>query len=294
MGEKGLFLKYEDILKDSISNTSYNKIIELLAELQEKNTKQEELLLNISHDMRAHLNVILSIMQCIECGNVNIEDKKAIEYMKIVKRNSLKMLKLINNLIDTTRLENNYYVLNKKNIDIVSMIEGTISCIDRYAKQKNIQLIFDTNEEECIIAADPEVIDRIVMNLISNAIKFSSEDKNVYIDLYISEKEVEIIVTDEGVGISKEDQKKIFDRFYQISKKKSNENSGSGIGLDLVNYLVKTHDGKIDIVSEEGEGSSFIVKLPITIVKENNIITDRGNSDKIQMLEIEFSDIYLP
>ena len=294
MGEKGLFLKYEDILKDSISNTSYNKIIELLAELQEKNTKQEELLLNISHDMRAHLNVILSIMQCIECGNVDIEDKKAIEYMKIVKRNSLKMLKLINNLIDTTRLENNYYVLNKKNIDIVSMIEGTISCIDRYAKQKNIQLIFDTNEEECIIAADPEVIDRIVMNLISNAIKFSSEDKNVYIDLYISEKEVEIIVTDEGVGISKEDQKKIFDRFYQISKKKSNENSGSGIGLDLVNYLVKTHDGKIDIVSEEGEGSSFIVKLPITIVKENNIITDRGNSDKIQMLEIEFSDIYLP
>lgn len=294
MGEKGLFLKYEDILKDSISNTSYNKIIELLAELQEKNTKQEELLLNISHDMRAHLNVILSIMQCIECGNVDIEDKKAIEYMKIVKRNSLKMLKLINNLIDTTRLENNYYVLNKKNIDIVSMIEGTISCIDRYAKQKNIQLIFDTNEEECIIAADPEVIDRIVMNLISNAIKFSSEDKNVYIDLYISEKEVEIIVTDEGVGISKEDQKKIFDRFYQISKKKSNENSGSGIGLDLVNYLVKTHDGKIDIVSEEGEGSSFIVKLPITIVKENNIIIDRGNSDKIQMLEIEFSDIYLP
>ncbi|AYE34354.1 sensor histidine kinase [Clostridium septicum] len=294
MGEKGLFLKYEDILKDSISNTSYNKIIELLAELQEKNTKQEELLLNISHDMRAHLNVILSIMQCIECGNVDIEDKKAIEYMKIVKRNSLKMLKLINNLIDTTRLENNYYVLNKKNIDIVSMIEGTISCIDRYAKQKNIQLIFDTNEEECIIAADPEVIDRIVMNLISNAIKFSSEDKNVYIDLYISEKEVEIIVTDEGVGISKEDQKKIFDRFYQISKKKSNENSGSGIGLDLVNYLVKTHDGKIDIVSEEGEGSSFIVKLPITIVKENNIITERGNSDKIQMLEIEFSDIYLP
>ena len=174
------------------------------------------------------------------------------------------------------------------------MIEGTISCIDRYAKQKNIQLIFDTNEEECIIAADPEVIDRIVMNLISNAIKFSSEDKNVYIDLYISYKEVEIIVTDEGVGISKEDQKKIFDRFYQISKKKSNENSGSGIGLDLVNYLVKTHDGKIDIVSEEGEGSSFIVKLPITIVKENNIITERGNSDKIQMLEIEFSDIYLP
>lgn len=62
----------------------------------------------------------------------------------------------------------------------------------------------------------------------------------------------------------------------------------------MVNYLVKTHDGKIDIVSEEGEGSSFIVKLPITIVKENNIITERGNSDKIQMLEIEFSDIYLP
>ncbi|WP_409193300.1 sensor histidine kinase, partial [Clostridium perfringens] len=126
------------------------ELISVITGLIEKNTKQENFLFNISHDLRGHLNVILSVMQCIDSGSVSIKDKKALEYIKIVKRNSLKMLKLINNLIDTTKLENNYYILNKKNIDIISMIEGTISCIDKYAKQKNIQLIFDTNEEECI------------------------------------------------------------------------------------------------------------------------------------------------
>lgn len=196
MSDTKLLSKSNIELNDITLNANYIRLKEMIEELKEKNVRQEDFLLNISHDMRAHLNVIISVMQCIDYGSVDISDKKALEYMNIVKRNSFKMLKLINNLIDTTRLENNYYILNKKNIDIVSMIEGTISCIDRYAKQKNIQLIFDTNEEECIIAADPEVIDRIIMNLISNAIKFSPEYKNIFIDLYVSREEIQISVTD--------------------------------------------------------------------------------------------------
>ncbi|ATD53772.1 sensor histidine kinase [Clostridium chauvoei] len=293
MSDTKLLSKSNIELNDITLNANYIRLKEMIEELKEKNVRQEDFLLNISHDMRAHLNVIISVMQCIDYGSVDISDKKALEYMNIVKRNSFKMLKLINNLIDTTRLENNYYILNKKNIDIVSMIEGTISCIDRYAKQKNIQLIFDTNEEECIIAADPEVIDRIIMNLISNAIKFSPEYKNIFIDLYVSREEIQISVTDEGIGIPEDEQKRIFDRFYQIKKKKSNENLGSGIGLDLVNYLVKTHNGSIEIISKESMGTTFIVKLPITRIKETKEVVKRSSSEKIQMLEIEFSDIYL-
>ena len=152
---------------------SYSELNNTIETLKEKNLSQEEFLLNITHDLRAHLSIILSVMQCIDCGNAKVADEKAREYLKMIKRNSLKMLKLINNLIDTTKFQNNYYELNKTNIDIVSMIEGTINCIDKYAIQKNIHLIFDTNKEECIMAVDPQVIDRIIMNLISNAIKFS-------------------------------------------------------------------------------------------------------------------------
>lgn len=200
------------------------------------------------------------------------------------------MLRLINNLIDTNKLKNNYYTLNKKNIDIVSMIEGTVGCIDKYAKQKNIQLIFDTNEEECIMSADPSVIDRIIMNLISNAIKFTYEDTNIYVTLVIKDGFIKISIKDEGPGIPKKDQEKIFGRYYRINDIKR-ENSGSGMGLDLVKYLVKSHNGKIELISEENKGCEFIVTFPILIEEEKE--THQINQDsRIERLEVEFSDIY--
>lgn len=268
-------------------------LVRVITETIKRNTREENFLLNISHDLRGHLNVILSVMQVINYGNNCIIDKKAKEYMEIVRKNSLKMLKLINNLIDTTKLENNYYVLNKKNIDIISMIESTVNCIDKYAKQKNIQLIFDTNEEECIMGVDPEVMDRIIMNLLSNAIKFSYSNTNVYVDIFVLNSEIRISVRDEGPGIAKEYQEKIFNRFYQMENNKYSDTLGSGIGLDLVHYLVKSMDGEIILNSNEGEGCEFIILLPIKKAeeKENYCLNDE-KSNKIQMLEIEFSDIY--
>lgn len=275
------------------NNVSNDDLINIVKDLINKNGKQENFLLNITHDLRGHLNVILSVMQCIDYGNISINDKKTLEYITIVKRNSLKMLKLVNNLIDTTKLENNYYVLNKKNIDIVNLIEDTINCIDKYAKQRNIQLIFDTNKEECIVGVDPEAIDRIIMNLLSNAIKYSYEDTNVYVDLFISEDDIKIKIKDEGPGISKKHQDKIFNRFYQITNDGSRESLGSGIGLDLVNYLVKSMNGHIILNSKEGDGSEFIITLPREIVEEKiDYCLNDINNKRIQMLEVEFSDIY--
>ncbi|MDV4151681.1 HAMP domain-containing sensor histidine kinase [Clostridium sp. AL.422] len=284
--------KLSEFFIKSGRNLAKEDLVSIITELIKRNSNQENFLLNISHDLRGHLNVILSVMQMINHGNVSITDKKAIEYMDIVKKNSLKMLKLINNLIDTTKLENNYYVINKKNIDIISMIESTVNCIDKYAKQKKIQLIFDTNEEECIMGIDPEVVDRILMNLLSNAIKFSYANSNVYIDIFVINSEIKISIRDEGPGIAKQHQDKIFNRFYQ-TKKVDNHVIGSGIGLDLVSYLVKSMDGEVILNSSEGKGCEFIVIFPIKIVeeKESYCLTD-NNSNKIQMLEIEFSDIY--
>lgn len=279
------FLKSgKDLTKDDL--------VSIITDLIEKNAEQENFLLNISHDLRSHLNVILSVMQVIEYSSL-ISDKKSNEYMGIIKRNGLKMLRLINNLIDTTKLENNYYILNKKNIDIISMVESTISCIDKYAKQKDIQLIFDTNKEECIMGVDPEALDRIIMNLLSNAIKFSQSNTNIYIDIFAINNEISISVKDEGPGIAKEHQEKIFNRFYQMSKNRDSEVIGSGIGLDLVHYLVRSMDGEIALNSEEGQGCEFIVTLPITRVeeKEDYCLNDEESS-KIQMLEVEFADIY--
>ena len=259
-----------------------------LMSINELLKNNDQYLLNIIHDLRSHLNVITSAAQFMEH---NYKDDKSLKYIEIIKRNSFKMLKLINNLIDSNKIKNNYYKLNKKNIDIVPMIENTISCIEKFASERNINLIFDTNEEECIMAIDPEVIDRVIMNLLSNAIKFSNENSNIYINLVVKDKEIELSFKDEGCGISKEEKERIFDRFYQG---KNNDNiEGSGIGLNLCMLFVKAHDGKIFLESEINKGSIFTVILPRKIEDHIETVKEEGNLiNKNQAVEIEFSDTY--
>lgn len=259
-----------------------------LMSINELLKNNDQYLLNIIHDLRSHLNVITSAAQFMEH---NYKDDKNLKCIEIIKRNSFKMLKLINNLIDSNKIKNNYYKLNKKNIDIVPMIENTISCIEKFASERNINLIFDTNEEECIMAIDPEAIDRVIMNLLSNAIKFSNENSNIYINLVVKDKEIELSFKDEGCGISKEEKERIFDRFYQG---KNNDNiEGSGIGLNLCMLFVKAHDGKIFLESEINRGSIFTVILPRKIEDHIETVKEEGNLiNKNQAVEIEFSDTY--
>ena len=259
-----------------------------LMSINELPKNNDQFLLNIIHDLRSYLNVITSAAQFMEH---NYKDDKNLKCIEIIKRNSFKMLKLINNLIDSNKIKNNYYKLNKKNIDIVPMIENTISCIEKFASERNINLIFDTNEEECIMAIDPEAIDRVIMNLLSNAIKFSNENSNIYINLVVKDKEIELSFKDEGCGISKEEKERIFDRFYQG---KNNDNiEGSGIGLNLCMLFVKAHDGKIFLESEINKGSIFTVILPRKIEEHIETVKEEGNLiNKNQAVEIEFSDTY--
>lgn len=282
--------------KSELAKLSKEELIDRLIDLSETKKSQEDFILNISHDLRSPLNIILSILQCYKDEYNNVENmQQSQKHMESIKRNGYKILKLVNNLIDTTKLERKHYNIKRENLDIINLIEWNISSIDKYANQKNISLVFDTNVEECIMAIDPEAIDRIIMNLISNAIKFSPQGSSIYINTWKSINQIIISIRDEGIGIPRDEQKSIFNRFIQSSKNKRNENSGSGIGLDLVRYLTKAHNGEIELRSEENSGSEFIIKLPIEVLdsnqKENaNYLNARS---KVEVLELEFSDIYL-
>ena len=142
------------------------------------------------------------------------------------------------------------------------MIENTISCIEKFASERNINLIFDTNEEECIMAIDPEAIDRVIMNLLSNAIKFSNENSNIYINLVVKDKEIELSFKDEGCGISKEEKERIFDRFYRVDKARSRSMGGNGLGLSIAKEIMDAHSGSIDVVSQLGQGTTMVLKFP--------------------------------
>lgn len=285
-----------DFKNMKLSDLTKEQLIDIV-KVQKRNLDlQENFLINISHDLRSPVNSILSVLQCLKYlnGDNSKEIKeKTNEYRKIIKRNSLKIIKLIDNLIDTTKLEGENYKLNKTDIDIVNVVESIVDSIEVYANQKNINIIFDTNVEEFIINADLEAIDRIVMNLLSNAIKFSPIDETIEVTLNAEKNKVHISVKDNGMGIAEEEQKKIFNRFEQATNSKRIEGKGSGIGLDLVSYLVKGHGGKIELKSKLNEGSEFIVTLPVgklNIIEEKHELMSRN---KVEQLEIEFSDIYL-
>lgn len=277
-----------------LEGLSKDELINIIKKLDKKAKSQEKLLLNIAHDLRNPISVILSVIQCISyLDNVKNNEKKRKEYRKIIRRNCLKMMKLIDNLIDTTKLEENNYEINKKNIDIVNLIENTTISVLCYAEQKNIQIIFDTNEEECTTLADPQSIDRIITNLLSNAIKFSPKDGLINVNVFIENETINISVIDQGPGIKEEDQKRIFNRFAQASQAKNSEKCGSGIGLDLVNYLSKLHNGNVTVKSEFGKGAEFIVTLPVDKSNEEVAPIETLTKSKVELLEVEFSDIYL-
>ncbi|WP_294401112.1 sensor histidine kinase KdpD [uncultured Clostridium sp.] len=282
--------KKEEI-KQQLKGISKQEIIKKYIELYENKEIQEEFILNISHDLRSPLSVILGILQCYK--NDYSESVKIKEHMDSIKRNCYKILKLINNIIDSTKLQQKHFKINRQNIDIINLIEWNVSEIDKYAKMKNISLVFDTNVEECIVAVDISAFDRIIMNLISNAIKFSKEDSYIFVNIWKDEKNITISVKDQGVGIPKNEQRSIFNRFIQSTKNKS-EYSGSGIGLDLVANLVKAHQGIIELDSIEGVGSEFRVKIPIVKLEDSSQEVSRNMelNSKVDIFEIEFSDIY--
>ena len=279
-------------IKEELSSLSKEEIIEKYMDLYENKIAQEDFILNISHDLRSPLSVILGILQCYKN---EYNESKVKEHMDSIKRNCYKILKLINNIIDSTKLQQKHFKINRQNIDIVNLIEWNISAIDKYAKIKNISLIFDTNVEECVVAVDISAFDRIIMNLISNAIKFSKENSCVFVNTWKYEDYITISVKDEGIGIPKNEQKAIFNRFIQSTKNNKNEYSGSGIGLDLVFNLVKAHGGVIELISTEGVGSEFRIKMPIVKLDESStkVKPSMDLNSKVDIFEVEFSDIYV-
>lgn len=286
----------ERLINEDIENLSKIELIRLVHDLKRTKDLQENFLLNISHDLRSPINVILSVLQCLKYekeSSDNVISSKRKEYRDIIRRNSLKIIKLIDNLIDSSKLEKNFYNLKRYNIEIIGLIESVVTSIEKYAKEKDISVIFDTNVEEFECAVDPAAMDRVIMNLLSNAIKFSPKHGKILVYVQVKDEVIEISVKDEGIGIPKEEQKDIFNRFVQSSQNKKNEYSGSGIGLDLVNYLVKAHGGNIKLESDLGCGSNFIVTLPITILDIEEKDYEVGRRSRVEQLEVEFSDIYL-
>ena len=250
---------------------------------------------NISHEFKTPLNIILGIVQLID-KNIdldNITKENLIRHVDIMKQNSYRLLRLVNNLIDISRIDIGYYNLQPSNYDIVKVIEDITLSVAEYVKHKNINLIFDTDLEEITLSCDPDKIERIMLNLLSNAIKYTDDSGSIHVSLNKVNEDIVVSVRDSGVGIPKDKLELIFDRFGQANDILSRRCEGSGIGLSIVKSIVEMHGGKIEVFSEIGKGTEFVFNIPIKILEEENVILNCDNKDyHVEKCNIEFSDIY--
>ena len=183
--------------------------------------------------------------------------------MNTLKGNSNRLLNLINNIIDTSKIDSGFYKLNKEEVNIVTLVEDTALSMINLAEVNGLKIIIDPEIEELFIECDKLDIERCIINLIGNAIKFTSEGGTITVSISELYKKVRISVKDTGVGIDEKYHNTIFDRFSQVYSESSEEFGGSGLGLTLTRNLINLHGGEISVVSEKGKGSEFIIILPI-------------------------------
>lgn len=267
-------VNYVNILRKLVEQ----KTVNLNKQLEENKKLSEEIInkekfknsyfVNLSHELRTPINVISSTVQLI--NSLNREDSmtkdRAIKYMNIISKSCNNLLKIINDIIDSSKIETGHYKITKKDNDIVYIVEEAALNMSRFIEEKGLSLIVDPDMEEKIISCDENEIERCIINLLGNAVKFTPEGGEIRVYIKEIDNYIEIIVEDTGIGISKEDQEFIFERFSQVEGNGVTKVSSSGIGLTLVKYIAKLHDGYVKLESEPNKGSRFIVGLPDTAV----------------------------
>ncbi|WP_040215078.1 MASE3 domain-containing sensor histidine kinase [Clostridium polynesiense] len=281
--------------------TDKKRVEEMRLALIEKNKQEEvnnEFFSNISHELKTPINVIYSALQLQNryIDNLSIEDIK--RYNKVIRQNCLRLIRLINNLIDTTKIEAGFLAPKMKPENIVSLTEDIALSILSYARNKNINIIFDTQFEEAFINCDLEFIERIMLNLLSNAVKYGKNGGLIKINIY-SNKEgyVTIKIKDNGIGIPKCMTKRIFEKLGKVDTSLSRQNEGSGIGLTIAKSLIEMQNGSIEIKSALNRGTEIFVSFPL--IRIEGEISCNEDEDKLireisilEKVDIEFSDIY--
>jgi signal transduction histidine kinase/DNA-binding response OmpR family regulator/ligand-binding sensor domain-containing protein len=250
-----------------------NKII---AEMSETKVR---LFANISHELRTPLTLIMGpLLKVLESPVLNDELKKP---LNLVNRNCHRLLRLINQVLDFRKMEAGQLKFEPKKGDIIDFLREEVFVFEEFAESKKIDLKIETEINKLEVWFDPDKMEKTMFNLLSNALKFTPHYGNVIVKINRSiasrvrtidlglpksikfSEWLEITIKDSGVGIAKRNLNKVFDNFYQVQDHLKTAVGGTGIGLSVAKEMVKTHGGKISVESEEGIGTSFIVKIPI-------------------------------
>lgn len=277
-----------DSIEDKIKLEDAKRELQL-RDVMEKT--RDEVLSNISHEFKTPVNVIYSTVQIQDLNLQKGDYDKILEFNKLIKQNCNRLIRLINNFIDSTKLENNKVEIHKKRVNIVSITEDITMSVINFAKRQKIDVVFDAEQEELYCDIDIDQMERIMLNILSNAIKYNNPNGNIDVIVKDRKEKVYIDVIDSGIGIPKDRINTIFDRFERMENKNAVIKEGSGIGLSIVKKLVDALDGEINIESEVDKGTT--VRLIFKKSKNQNGIEEVYDISQHleEKVNLEMSDI---
>lgn len=216
---------------------------------------------NVSHELRTPITSIKGFSETLLDGAY--EDQELLHsFLEIIHKESDRLQMLVNDLLDLSKLERQGYQIEKEIVQMQDVIARVVEMSSQRLDEKDVQLFIDLEENLKVIGEKNRLI-QIFTNLVNNAIMYSPEQSTIRIHAYREENYGVIEVIDEGIGISKENMPRIFERFYRVDTARSRNSGGTGLGLAIVKHLVELHDGKIDVESEAGKGTTMRVKIPV-------------------------------
>jgi len=230
--------------------------------LEELNELQSFFISSVSHDLQTPLTAINMYLDLLE-EKKNLTDEKKLEYFHIIRGESERLSKLINNVLDISKIERGVKQYNLSEISLNDLLKQVYMSMKYQLDQHKFAVELQMPASEIIIRGDLDSLDRAFTNLISNSIKYSSTQKNLLLKLYATENDAIIEIADKGVGIDPDDQKRIFNIFYRSGEKHIQSVSGAGLGLAIVDHVINAHRGKIELKSSLGQGSTFTIRLPM-------------------------------
>jgi signal transduction histidine kinase len=217
---------------------------------------------NVSHELRTPLALIRLYAETLELGRLS-NPGKCQEYYEIIRKESERLTSLINNILDFSRIESGKKEYSFRETDVADLVRSTLESYRFEIEQNGFQFEQKIDNNLPQVWVDREAIARSLLNLVNNAVKYSATEKYLGINLYHHDGGVNLEVVDHGIGIAPKEQAKIFEKFYRVGDPLVHNTKGSGLGLSLVRHIVQAHGGEVAVQSEPGQGSTFIITLPV-------------------------------
>ena len=262
-----------------------------LNRIKEKNKFKTEFLSNVAYDIKKPINKIFETNNNLIENKGKYNSENINNHTRLVKQNCYRLIRLLSNVEYVSRIDNGTCTLELRKCDIVKLLENIVKISKTYTDKKGIDISFKSEVNKKILYLDIDKVEKIILNILSNAIKFTDTGGRIDINLYMENEQVCISIKDTGIGIPKDKTEVIFENFEQLDTTLSRGCEGTGMGLSVVKKLANLNNIKINVESELNKGSEFIITLPNNIVSKNIKLQDKFAQD--EKIDIEFSDIYL-